>query len=93
MSKFNCGDRVFLFNGLACEIESDFVYAILYAPILKTGAEQAGNGESLKAKIDSGDMVVKEQYQTCTHGVVDAAVLFATEEECKKFYLNFFSEK
>lgn len=91
MSKFNCGDRVFLFNGLACEIESDVVFAVLYAPVLKDGAEPA-SGDGLKAKIESGDMVVKEQYQTCTHGVVDASVLFASEEECKEFYLNYFSK-
>lgn len=90
MSKFNCGDRVVLFNAHTCEFESDFVFAVLYAPILKSGADPA-SGEGLKDKIASGDMVVKEQYQTCTHGVVDASVLFASEEDCKAFYADFFS--
>lgn len=91
-SKFSCGDQVFLFNGLTCEIESDFVFAVLYAPVLKAGATGAAEGQALKEKIDSGDMEVKEQYQTCTHGVIGANGLFGSEKECKEYYLKFFSE-
>lgn len=81
-----------LFNAQTREFETDFVFAVLYAPVLKAGATGAAEGKALKEKIDSGDMEVKEQYQTCTHGVVDANVLFGSEKECKEFYLKFFSE-
>ena len=90
MSKFNCGQRVFLFNSLALRIEEDDVYGALFVPVPVEGAEQ-DSGKSIAEKIAAGQMVVKEQYQLCAHqGIVDAEVLFASEDECRKFYAEFF---
>ena len=90
MSKFQSGQRVYLFNSLSIEIESDDVYGCLYVPVPVNGVEPSG-GKSLSEKIASGEMVVKEQYQLCSHqGVIDAEVLFASEDECRKFYAEFF---
>lgn len=90
MSKFSCGQRVFLFNSLSCRIEEDDVYGALYVPVPVEGVAQDG-GKSIKEKIEAGQMEVKEQYQLCGHqGIVDADVLFASEDECRKFYAEFF---
>lgn len=92
MTKFSCGQRVFLFNSLSMRIEEDDVYGALFVPVAVEGAQQDG-GKSIKEKIEAGQMVVKEQYQLCGHqGIVDAEVLFASEDECKKFYAEFFSK-
>lgn len=93
MSKFQCGEHVFLFNSLAMAIEEDDVYGALYVPVPVEGVAQDG-GKSIKEKIDAGQMRVQEQYQLCGHqGIVDAEVLFASEAECREFYRNFFAEK
>ena len=90
MSKFSCGQRVYLFNSLSCRIEEDDVYGALFVPVPVEGVQQ-DSGKSIKEKIDAGQMVMKEQYQLCGHqGIVDADVLFASEAECRKFYAEFF---
>ena len=92
MRKFEVGQRVYLFNSLSMRIEEDDVYGALFVPVAVEGIQQDG-GKSIKEKIEAGQMVVKEQYQLCGHqGIVDAEVLFASEEECRKFYAEFFSK-
>ena len=92
MSKFKCGDHVFLFNSLSMRIEEDDVYGALFVPVPVEGVAQ-DSGKSIKEKIEAGQMVVKEQYQLCGHqGIVDADVLFASEGECREAYRRFFSE-
>ena len=92
MSKFKSGEHVFLFNSLSMRIEEDDVYAALFVPVQVEGVAQ-DSGKSIKEKIEAGQMVVKEQYQLCAHqGIVDADVLFASEEECREAYRKFFSE-
>ena len=85
MSKFSIGDRVFIFNSISCEIESDVVYAILYAPIANAGVEQ-DQTKSIKQRIEDGEMSVHEQCQTLQHQILDADILFASESDAKEFY-------
>lgn len=88
--KFEIGQRVYLFNSLSCKIEEDDVYGILFVPVAVEGVQQ-DSGKSIAEKIKAGQMQVKEQCQLCGHqGIVDAEVLFASEEECRKFYAEFF---
>lgn len=90
MTKFSCGQRVYLFNSLSMRIEEDDVYGALFVPVAVEGVLQ-DSGKSISEKIEAGQMVVKEQYQLCGHqGIVDADVLFASEAECRKFYAEFF---
>ena len=90
MSKFKCGQRVFLFNSLSVKIEEDVVYGALFVPVAVEGVKQ-DSGASLSEKLDKGQMEVKEQYQLVGHqGIIDAEVLFASEDECRKFYAEFF---
>ena len=90
MTKFSCGQRVYLFNSLSMRIEEDDVYGVLFVPVAVEGVQQ-DSGKSISEKIEAGQMVVKEQYQLCGHqGIVDADVLFASEAECRKFYAEFF---
>lgn len=93
MSKFNPGDRVFLFNSLSMRIEEDDVYGCLFVPVPVEGNVQ-DSGKSVGEKIAAGQMEVKEQYQLCGHqGIVDAEVLFASEEECREAYRKFFASR
>lgn len=85
MSKFKIGDDVYIFNSLSCEIEKDTVYAILYAPIADLKKEQHSD-KSIKERIASGEMNVKEQCQTLQHQILDADVLFESPEKAKEFY-------
>lgn len=92
MSKFQCGDHVFLFNSLSMRIEEDDVYGVLFVPVPVEGVKQ-DSGKSVGEKIAAGQMKVHEQYQLCGHqGIVDADVLFGSEEECRKRYREFFAE-
>ena len=92
MSKFNVCQRVFLFNSLSLGIESDFVYAVLFAPVAVDGKEQHQSDE-LSKRIAAGELEVREQYQLARHqGVLDGDCLFASEEECKAFYRDFFAK-
>lgn len=93
MTKFTCGQRVYLFNSLSCRIEEDDVYGALFVPVPVEGVTQ-DSGKSIAEKIESGQMKVQEQYQLCAHqGIVDADVLFASKAECRTFYAEFFSKK
>lgn len=90
--KLTVGQHVYLFNSLSMRIEEDDVYGALFVPIPVEGIQQ-DSGKSIKEKIAAGQMKVQEQYQLCGHqGIVDAEVLFASEEECRKFYADFFSK-
>ena len=84
---------MFLFNSLSVRIEEDDVYGCLFVPVPVEGVEQSGS-KSIAQKIADGELEVKEQYQLCGHqGIVDAEVLFASEDECKAFYSDFFSRR
>ena len=90
MSKFSCGQTAFLFNRISMRIEEDTVYCVLYEPVPVEGGEPVGPS-SIKERIESGQLVVKERYQLCGHqGILDADILFASPEECKEFYREFF---
>lgn len=92
MSKFQCGEHVFLFNSLAMAIEEDDVYGVLFVPVPVEG-EQPDSGKGIRDRLATGQMKVQEQYQLCGHqGIVDAEVLFASEDECKEFYRKFFAQ-
>lgn len=92
MTKFKCGQHVWLFNSLSMRIEEDDVYGALFVPVAVEGVQQ-DSGKSIQEKLDAGQMEVKEQYQLCGHqGIVDADVLFASEEECREAYRAFFAE-
>lgn len=87
MSKFNPGDEVVLFNSISCEFEHDIAYGVLFVPIANNGVEQ-DKSKSIAERIADGEMRVQEQYQTQQHQIVDAEVLFATEDEARQFYLD-----
>lgn len=90
MSKFSVGQHVFLFNSLSVKIEEDDVYGALFVPVAVEGVKQ-DSSKSLAEKLKAGQMKVQEQYQLVGHqGIVDAEVLFASEDECRKFYAEFF---
>lgn len=90
MSKFSVGQKVFLFNSLSVKIEEDDVYGALFVPVAVEGVKQ-DSSKSIAEKIEAGQMKVQEQYQLVGHqGIVDAEVLFASEDECRKFYAEFF---
>ncbi len=92
MRKFEIGQRVYLFNSLSMRIEEDDIYGALFLPVSVDGVLQ-DSGATIAEKIAKGQMRVQEQYQLCAHqGIVDADVLFASEEECRAFYREFFSE-
>lgn len=90
MSKFKCGQHVWLFNSLSMRIEEDDVYGALYVPVPVDGVQQ-DSGKSIAEKLEAGQMKVQEQYQLCAHqGIIDAEVLFASREECVAFYREWF---
>ena len=90
MTKFSVGQRVFLFNSLSVKIEEDDVYGALFVPVPVEGVKQ-DSSKSLAEKLKAGQMKVQEQYQLVGHqGIVDADVLFASEDECRAFYKEFF---
>lgn len=91
LSKFQCGQHVWLFNSLSMRIEEDDVYGALYVPVPVEGVVQ-DSGKSIAEKIGAGQMEVREQYQLCGHqGIVDADVLFASREECVSWYRDWFA--
>lgn len=92
MSKFQVGQRVYLFNSISLQIESDDVYGVLKVPVAVEDVEQ-DSGKSIAEKIASGQMEVREQYQLCQHqGILDAECLFESEDGCKEFFREFFSK-
>lgn len=91
MSKFKCGQHVWLFNSLSMRIEEDDVYGALYVPVAVDGVQQ-DSGKSIAEKLEAGQMKVQEQYQLCAHqGIIDAEVLFASREECVARYREWFA--
>lgn len=90
-SKFNVGQEVFLFNSISLKVERDEVYGILYVPEEVEGVEQHPD-KSFAERIANGEQHVVEKVQTLQHQMVDAGVLFASEEECVKFYRDFFAQ-
>lgn len=90
MSKFKCGQHVWLFNSLSMCIEEDDVYGALYMPVPVDGVQQDSD-KSVAEKLDAGQTKVQERYQLCAHqGIIDAEVLFASREECVAWYKEFF---
>ena len=90
LSKFQCGQHVWLFNSLSMRIEEDDVYGALYVPVPVEGVPQ-DSGKSISERIAVGQMEVREQYQLCGHqGIVDVGVLFASREECVARYKEYF---
>jgi len=79
------GKEVVLFNSMSLQFEKDVVYGVLYIPVPKEGAEQSAGAE-FADRFARGEMVVKEQCQTLQHQIVDADLLFDSEEECRVFY-------
>ena len=68
------------------------MYGALYVPVPVEGVQQ-DSGKSIAEKLEAGQMKVQEQYQLCAHqGIIDAEVLFASEDDCRKFYAEFFSK-
>lgn len=91
MSKFNVGQRVWLFNSMSMALEPDEVYGVLYVPVPVEGVAQDSQ-KSVAERLEAGQMEVHEQCQLCAHqGIVEAKVLFASEGECRKFYREFFA--
>lgn len=91
MSKFQVGDKVVLFNSISCEFEQDEVFGVLYVPVPKEGVEQH-HDKGVAWQLLAGEVEVREQCQTLQHQIVDAEVLFESEDECKAFYRKFFVE-
>lgn len=90
-NKYSVGDHVVLFNSVSCEIEHDSVYGVLFVPIAVEG-KQRDESKTIAEQIEAGLLEVKEQYQTLKHGIVNAELLFGSEEECRSYYRTFFAE-
>ena len=79
-----------LFNSISGQIEHDTVFCVLFAPITAEGKEK-DESKSIAEQIAEGQMEVHEQYQTLQHGIVDAGILFGSDEECKEYYRELFA--
>lgn len=90
-NRFSVGDVVVLFNSVSGEIEHDSVFGVLFVPVQAKGKER-DDSKTIAEQIEAGLLEVKEQYQTLQHGIVDAGLLFASEEECREWYRKFFAE-
>lgn len=90
MSKFKVGQRVYLFNSLSLQIESDEIFAIIEQPEAVDGMEFDQN-KGIAIQLESGALQVVNKYQLCHHhGVLDESVMFASEEELRKYFRDFF---
>ena len=87
-NKYDLGQEVFLFDSRSGEIESDYVYGVLFVPIGGT----INSGGDIRKEIEAGNVEVREQYQTTRHQIVDGEFLFGSVEECKAFYRELFRE-
>ena len=87
MSKFSVGDRVVLFNSISCNFEQDEVFGVLFVPVPVEGKEQHRE-KGVAQQLADGEVEVREQCQTLQHQIVDAGVLFKSEEEARAFYLD-----
>lgn len=91
-TKFSVGQDVVLFNGVSMKMEHDEVFAVLVAPGPVDGKAFDPQGAVSKG-LESGELVVRPQYQLQHHqGLLDEAILFESEEACKKYYREFFSK-
>ena len=91
MSKFNPGDRVFLFNAQVPAIESYDVYAVLRMPVTVKGKYQE-DSLGIAGNLEAGNTEVHDQYQLVPNRIVDEAVIFGSEAECREWYRNWFNE-
>lgn len=89
--KHEIGKEVVLFNSMSLRFEKDVVYGILFIPVPKDGVESSD--AEFAEKVRRGDFEVREQCQTLQHQIVDADLLFDSEEECRKFYLGKIAEE
>lgn len=91
-TKYNVGQEVFLFNAVSQEIEKDEVFAILVSLEPVEGREMDATLPVSKHLAD-GNAVVGHRYQLQHHqGLLEEKLLFASEAELKKFFLEFFSK-
>lgn len=92
MSKFKVGQRVYFFNSIALELESDEVYAVVIQPEAKAGKE-FDQGKSIAEQLDGGILDVVSKYQLSHHqGILDEGALFSSESECRSWFRAFFAE-
>lgn len=92
MSKFKVGQRVYLFNSLSLDIESDEIYAVIAQPEAVPGKEFDQNKE-IAEQLEAGDLQVVNKYQLVHHrGVLDEGSIFASEASLKKFFRAFFKD-
>ena len=69
MSKFNPGDRVFLFNAQVPAIESYDVYAVLRMPVTVKGKYQE-DSLGIAGNLEAGNTEVHDQYQLVPNRIV-----------------------
>ena len=86
MSKFKVGQRVYLFNSLSLQIESDEIFAIIEQPEAVEGKEFDQN-KDISSQLEAGVLQLGHH-----HGVLEEGVMFASEEELKKYFRDFFAE-
>lgn len=92
MSKFKVGQRVYLFNSLSLQIESDEIFAIIEQPEAVDGKEFDQN-KDISSQLEAGVLQVVNKYQLGHHhGVLEEGVMFASEEELRKYFRDFFAE-
>lgn len=92
MSKFKVGQRVYLFNSLSLQVESDEIFAIIEQPEAVDGKEFDQN-KDIASQLEAGVLQVVNKYQLGHHhGVLDESVMFASEEELRKYFRDFFAE-
>lgn len=91
-SKFKVGQAVCLFNSVSLKIEHDEVFAILVAPQAVEG-KTIDSQKEISKSLAAGEAEVKVQYQLQYHqGILDEEVLFASEDDCRGFFREFFSK-
>jgi hypothetical protein len=89
-TKYNVGQEVFLFNAVSQKIEKDEVFAVLVSPEPVEGKEMDATLPVSKHLAD-GNAVVGYRYQLQHHqGLLDEKILFASEDELKVFFREFF---
>lgn len=82
--KFNICDEVYFFNTASRSVEKVEISGIRVIP---TGISK---GEDGRNRLDSSEIL----YDTVNRGlVITQGEAFASEEECRKFYADFFAGK
>ena len=83
---------MYLFNSLSMRLDSDEVFAVVIQPEAREGKE-FDQKKSISEQVEAGALEVVSKYQLAhRQGILDEGSLFASEEECKKFFLEFFSK-